>query len=106
MPCDRVYYTTVNLEVADRALLVKALEALGCRVDVITSRGMLRVNSPDGTFTLTETGSLEGRVPVIERVAPQIRQAYAAQAVVSAAQKFGWRVTTKGPQQLHLTRRR
>lgn len=103
MPCDRVYYTDVNLDVADRDLLAKALTALG--YEVYAQRdGRLTVRAGRQLFDIQPDGTARLPAALAARV-PQIQQAYAAQVVAAGAQKFGWRVQTKSPQQLTLSRR-
>jgi hypothetical protein len=105
MPCDRVYITTVNLEVADRDLLVKALEALGWQPrlagEVITFRANRRNGRLErGRFTYA------GTTAEAEALATQLRQAYSAQCINAAAQKYGFTVTHKSASQVVLARRR
>lgn len=107
MPCDRVYTTSVNLEGADRALLVKALEALGWQPHV---RGVvIDFRVPQGSRgSLSESGTLRYNAPqeAAEKIAIQLKQSYAAQCVASAAKEFGWVSTPKSAAQVVLTRRR
>ena len=106
MPCDTIRLSTVNLAVADRALLVKALEAMQWTVDLLSASGTIRFRSPQGSGSILADGTITGEEGVVAQVAPRIRQAYAVQCVTAAAQRYGWTLQPKSAQQLVLTRRR
>jgi hypothetical protein len=96
---------SIDLEVADRGLLIKALEALQARPQTL-SEGTVSFRLPSG-----EAGFIrpDGRLVLQTRqaaeVSRQLKTAYAAQCVAAAAAKFGWQTTQKRPQQVVLTRR-
>ncbi len=99
MPCYTVRTVTVELEAANEAVLIQGLKAAGFRV----------VQSPDGLL-VTKGGRgariASGRIILDERdrsLIPEIKRAYAAEAVRSAARRYGWHVTQDRTDAAHLT---
>lgn len=103
MPCYTVRTVSVELKIADLTVLERGLAAAGFAVrrtgDVVrATRGGVTAVIQGGQVTVTEGN---------EAVIPLIKQAYSAEAVRTAAKRFGWDVTPNrtNPQQMRLKRR-
>jgi hypothetical protein len=102
MPCDRIYTTTVNLEVADRDLLVKAIRSLGLQA-AMDANGRITFWTANGTG-----GIYRDRLTVPEAdtdLVNRIKSAYSREVVALASQRFGWVSKQVGENTLTLTRR-
>lgn len=110
MPCDTERTISVDLKVADDQLLAKALAARGFYVDrlrpgTLTLRRIEakagEVNSAvisDGQIEVSagSYGYIADEQATVEKFAGEVKRAYAAEAVKTAAAKYGWSVATPG----------
>jgi hypothetical protein len=96
MPCDQVISIRGRLEAADRALLERALRALGGHVQATATsliysdgRGVYAQFQTDGTVRVSSLSLASAQQ---QAWLDSVRQAYAGQAIMEAAQQCGWEV--------------
>lgn len=92
MACFTVRTVSVELTVADQEVLVRGLRAAGFMVHV-SNTGTITTRKIGGGTVQLSGGQLSGQPADVRRYAPMITKAYAAEAVRTAAQKFGYVVT-------------
>lgn len=106
MPCYTERTVTVALEAADIEVLGRALKGLGF-TNVIERDGAWSAVTTDGDRIYIGDGTVSLRGSTVSRrsveaVAGSIKRAYAAEAVRTAAKRYGWNVKTN-PQTGQLT---
>jgi hypothetical protein len=92
---------SVELDVADQAVLVRGLKAAGFRVNVVGNT--LYAYNRQGQQVTIRGGRLRAEEGVAERLAGQVKRAYATEAVKTAAAKYGFKVTYDAKQPQHIT---
>lgn len=102
MPCYTERTVSVELNVADPAILERGLQAAGFRVIKYgtaweVQRAGRSATIQGGRVTVREGG---------EAIINQIKQAYAGEAVRVAAKRFGWTLTADKQDVNHLTAQR
>lgn len=114
MPCwntIRISYSETTLSLPNTELAVKALEAMGFTVNqsqkALSIRGSFQgqvINAAiyDGKLVYEDNFTSNKTVAALTTA---IRRNYSAQAVTSAARKFGWRTQTAANGRMTLTRR-
>jgi hypothetical protein len=93
MPCDQIIRNSVELSIADRELLKRALEADG--LTFTESNGVLFVTYQDAAGRTRNLQIAKDRVNLDngeEHMADRIKRAYAVETVKTAAKKFGWQI--------------
>ena len=105
MPCDQSRTVTVNLEVADRQILLEGLKADGFETSVYDN-GDINIYSASGYIgTLTTSGKLQFtsylNAEDQERQSVQrtnmIRRAYSRGVVERTAKKYNWKLKATEP---------
>ena len=102
MPCDSIVTIGVNLNLANRQLILAALEKLGAKY--VQSEGAnisFVLNNEDYEL---RNGKLEGYSNV-QAVADKLKVAYTREAVSMAAKRAGWNVEVKSESKLAVQRR-
>lgn len=103
MPCYTERRVTVELKVADKALLRQALATMGVRVVESGEVWMLyRENRALGRFV---GGQVELGYGVNATFVNDIKQAYSVQAVKQAARRFNWTVLSQKENEFLIQRR-
>lgn len=100
MPCDTQRTVTLDLTVADRGVLLRALEACGLRAHVGYDLG----RSADQIIATGEvrfTGAYMSEERALE-LAGQLKRAYAVEAVKTAAERYGYEWASSAEAPLHL----
>lgn len=101
MPCDTIRTTTLDLNVADEGVLLRGLRATGW--EVRTSDDMLNAyrRTTGDAFSVTH-GQITVRAGR-EAIADEVKQAYAQEAVRTAAKKYGFTVKVDAKDAAHVT---
>lgn len=99
MPCDAVRNITLDLKVANRDVLKRGLKAAGWDIyeygdTLIINKGRMRAEISGGRIKAEESYA--------KLVAGEVKQAYATEAVRTAAKQYGWSVVTDRADQYHL----
>lgn len=92
MPCYTRREVTVNMAVADFAVLAAGLRAAGLTADVDAANRTAVVRSRDGRRATLSGGALRYD-PRHESIVNEIKRAYSHEVVRVAAKKFGWKLT-------------
>lgn len=107
MPCYSRVASTVELgPKTDAGLLAQALDSLGYIVG--RAGGAVRFSHPLTGVTgryqngVMNVSTIEGEAPLDQN---EIKRAYSAQVIKSAAQRFGWQAKQTSPTQFQVTRR-
>lgn len=103
MPCYTERKITVELQAANRELLLKGLTALG--ITATESRRGLVLTRGRQTLGVLADGRLELEYGVDVALANEIKQAYSGQVVQAAARRFGWTIKQEQPNQFLIQRR-
>lgn len=101
MPCDAVRVIGLELKVANPDVLTRGIKAIGYEITHL-SGGAMRVRTPQGSVIISD-GMIKGDENVVARVAGEVKRAYAAEAVRTAARKFGWSVVNDKQVADHMT---
>ena len=95
MPCDQLRTSEVDLgKISDKALLLKALGALGYQARLVGAEIVFGSSYNGGTVHADGRVTLTGAAASLE--VNQIKRAYSTEAVKIAAKKFGWSVSSLG----------
>jgi len=98
MPCWTERVATVELLVADRALLRAALTA--AKIEVRERGNQWELSRAGQTLGTYGNDSLQLRSGVSTDLANEIKREYSKQVVLSAGKRFGWTVTQQADQML------
>lgn len=105
MPCYTIRTVTFELKGANQDVLVRGLKAAGFRIGLVDRENVVAYSKQGIPLRI-----FGGKIEVQEgygHVAQQVNKAYATEAVKTAAQKYGFKVTqdARQPQRLTLNRR-
>jgi hypothetical protein len=90
MPCWTIQTNTLDLKVANKGLLGKALESLGYKPTMLQDGSLVFMH--EGRQVKIMDGKIE--VPVgKESIVDKIKAAYSTEVLKYASQKFGWSMT-------------
>lgn len=107
MPCHSRQYSTIDFgEATDVSLLAKAFTALGYTVKQ-TGKALVLDNTTTGTTGTFENGKLgltTGQWASLPVDLNEIKRAYSAEVIKSAATRFGWKVKSPEANKFQVTR--
>lgn len=101
MPCYTVKTISVDLSVANRVILAKAINTLGWAIAEVAN-ATLAVTTPQGSFTIAN-----GKAVVASNLVPlvnQLRMEYSRAGVNHLARKHGWQKQAVGVGKYRLTK--